>query len=82
MKIVQCLSDAGAEIDKCLPGAEGHVMNAGCYMRYSTRKFFGEAALAAQNEKGRENKFRMNFPFPIHAYFHCLSYPYPWTCLN
>ncbi|XP_073290944.1 cysteine-rich receptor-like protein kinase 1 [Primulina huaijiensis] len=47
----ECLSDAGAEIDKCLPGAEGHVMNAGCYLRYSTRKFFGDAALAAQNEK-------------------------------
>ncbi|XP_073140331.1 cysteine-rich receptor-like protein kinase 1 [Henckelia pumila] len=47
----QCLSDARAEIDNCLPGAEGHVMNAGCYLRYSTTKFFSDSALAAQNKK-------------------------------
>ncbi|KAL2492640.1 Cysteine-rich receptor-like protein kinase 42 [Abeliophyllum distichum] len=35
-----CLNEAGVEIDMCLPGAEGQVLNAGCYLRYSTHNFF------------------------------------------
>ncbi|KAL7161692.1 hypothetical protein ACSBR2_042213 [Camellia fascicularis] len=36
-----CLEDAWEDVKKCLPGAEGRALNAGCYLRYSSQKFFG-----------------------------------------
>ncbi|XP_071731113.1 cysteine-rich receptor-like protein kinase 42 [Rutidosis leptorrhynchoides] len=35
-----CLNKAKDEIVKCLPSKEGRSMNAGCFMRYSTQKFY------------------------------------------
>ncbi|GFP98946.1 cysteine-rich receptor-like protein kinase 42 [Phtheirospermum japonicum] len=35
-----CLAKANREIRGCLPSREGRALNAGCYMRYSTEKFF------------------------------------------
>ncbi|KAH7866908.1 hypothetical protein Vadar_026573 [Vaccinium darrowii] len=35
-----CLEDAWRNVGTCLPAAEGRAFNAGCYLRYSTRKFF------------------------------------------
>ncbi|KAK7846543.1 cysteine-rich receptor-like protein kinase 1 [Quercus suber] len=49
----ECLSDARNKLRKCAPATDGRVMNSGCYLRYSTEKFFadrsGEEDEAAQN---------------------------------
>jgi len=37
-----CLSNAVKKVRGCLPNSEGRVLNAGCYLRYSTHKFFSE----------------------------------------
>lgn len=36
----KCLSDTITRIDSCPPKQEGRVLNAGCYFRYSTQKFY------------------------------------------
>ncbi|XP_050374145.1 cysteine-rich receptor-like protein kinase 3 [Argentina anserina] len=36
----KCLSDAVVRIGSCPPKDEGRVLNAGCYLRYSTQKFY------------------------------------------
>ncbi|CAA3005910.1 cysteine-rich receptor kinase 42 [Olea europaea subsp. europaea] len=36
----ECLTAAGREVMECLPSREGRAMNAGCYLRYSTKKFY------------------------------------------
>ncbi|XVE84004.1 hypothetical protein DITRI_Ditri16bG0134000 [Diplodiscus trichospermus] len=38
----QCLQKAVREVRGCVPKDEGRGMNAGCYLRYSTRKFYNE----------------------------------------
>ncbi|XVF43961.1 hypothetical protein PTKIN_Ptkin02bG0082600 [Pterospermum kingtungense] len=35
-----CLANAFSMITSCLPKEEGRVLNAGCYLRYSTQKFY------------------------------------------
>ncbi|KAK5776612.1 cysteine-rich receptor-like protein kinase 3 [Gossypium arboreum] len=35
-----CLVNAVSRISSCLPKEEGRVLNAGCYLRYSTNKFY------------------------------------------
>ncbi|KAJ1412166.1 Serine-threonine/tyrosine-protein kinase, catalytic domain [Sesbania bispinosa] len=37
-----CLRKAGKEVRGCLPKREGRALNAGCYLRYSTEKFYNE----------------------------------------
>lgn len=37
-----CLEKARRSIRRCLPSAEGRAMNAGCYLRYSTVKFYND----------------------------------------
>ncbi|WRX17977.1 Protein kinase domain - like 10 [Theobroma cacao] len=39
----ECLRNAGLGLRKCAPGAEGRAMFSGCYMRYSTNRFFDHA---------------------------------------
>ncbi|XP_023908140.2 cysteine-rich receptor-like protein kinase 42 [Quercus suber] len=38
----ECLSDARNKLRKCAPATDGRVMNSGCYLRYSTEKFFAD----------------------------------------
>ncbi|KAF7135330.1 hypothetical protein RHSIM_Rhsim08G0174200 [Rhododendron simsii] len=47
-----CLEDAWREVKKCLPAAEGRALNAGCYLRYSTRNFFSEVELTMDGDCG------------------------------
>lgn len=35
-----CLANAVSRIASCVPKEEGRVLNAGCYLRYSTQKFY------------------------------------------
>ncbi|CAB4311169.1 unnamed protein product [Prunus armeniaca] len=38
----ECLEEAGASLRReCVPGLEGRAMFAGCYLRYSTERFYG-----------------------------------------
>ncbi|KAM7509892.1 hypothetical protein LguiB_008767 [Lonicera macranthoides] len=37
-----CLEKAGEMVRGCLPNREGRGLNAGCYLRYSTHKFFND----------------------------------------
>ncbi|KAK2968448.1 hypothetical protein RJ640_004454 [Escallonia rubra] len=44
-----CLEKARKEVKGCLPSKEGRGLNAGCYLRYSTEKFFS-------NDKAEKKK--------------------------
>ncbi|KAK3041831.1 hypothetical protein RJ639_000347 [Escallonia herrerae] len=37
----KCLANSVSKIGSCPPKDEGRVLNSGCYMRYSTQKFYG-----------------------------------------
>lgn len=47
-----CLADAVSKIDSCLQKDEGRVLNSGCYMRYSTQKFYDNSTISATNQSG------------------------------
>ncbi|GMY13329.1 cysteine-rich receptor-like protein kinase 42 isoform X2 [Fagus crenata] len=48
----ECLEKAGkAVINECFPKREGRGLNAGCYLRYSTEKFYNDNG-QAQNGRG------------------------------
>lgn len=36
----ECLEAAGSKLNGCLPGQGGKAMYAGCYLRYSTKRFY------------------------------------------
>ncbi|KAK7336486.1 hypothetical protein VNO77_17028 [Canavalia gladiata] len=40
-----CFRKAGKEVKGCLPNREGWPLNAGCYLRYSTHKFYSKEDL-------------------------------------
>nr|GLL32726.1 cysteine-rich receptor-like protein kinase 3 [Ipomoea trifida] len=50
-----CLAAAVSEIGSCLPKEEGRVLNAGCFMRYSTKKFYDNSTIPATNQSGRSS---------------------------
>ncbi|KAK2981549.1 hypothetical protein RJ640_027974, partial [Escallonia rubra] len=52
----ECLQKAGKGIKGCLPSREGKGLNAGCYMRYSTRKFFNDEAGKKEDRSGVSTK--------------------------
>ncbi|KVH92835.1 Concanavalin A-like lectin/glucanase, subgroup [Cynara cardunculus var. scolymus] len=47
-----CLNKAKTEARRCLPSREGRSMNAGCFLRYSTQKFFNNDSLADGGNSG------------------------------
>ncbi|PIN21832.1 Serine/threonine protein kinase [Handroanthus impetiginosus] len=47
-----CLAKANREIRECLPSSEGRALNAGCYMRYSTVKFFSNQSQEINHNSG------------------------------
>ncbi|KAJ8775201.1 hypothetical protein K2173_020205 [Erythroxylum novogranatense] len=51
----ECLEMAGKAAKSCLPKSEGRGMNAGCYLRYSTEKFYNKAG-DSRNGKGSSGK--------------------------
>ncbi|KAJ9140302.1 hypothetical protein P3X46_030965 [Hevea brasiliensis] len=42
-----CLVKAGSQLRTCAPGAQGQALFTGCYMRYSTERFFNTSSEAA-----------------------------------
>ncbi|XP_065875337.1 cysteine-rich receptor-like protein kinase 1 [Euphorbia lathyris] len=53
----ECLVAAGRELGNCAPGAGGQAMFTGCYMRYSTTKFFNSSSAVAPEEGGPDAYF-------------------------
>ncbi|KAJ7970809.1 Cysteine-rich receptor-kinase-like protein [Quillaja saponaria] len=48
-----CLEKAGKEVRGCAPKWEGRGLNAGCYLRYSTEKFYNEEGEAEVGSPGK-----------------------------
>ncbi|CAL5338299.1 unnamed protein product [Camellia sinensis] len=48
----KCLGDAEVKIGSCLAEQEGRVLNSGCYMRYSTQKFYYNSTSGGQPGHG------------------------------
>ncbi|KAL8471294.1 hypothetical protein ACS0TY_028808 [Phlomoides rotata] len=44
-----CLAKARREIRGCLPSREGRALNSGCYLRYSTEKFYSNQTQTSHN---------------------------------
>ncbi|GMP57928.1 hypothetical protein CsSME_00021801 [Camellia sinensis var. sinensis] len=53
----KCLGDAEVKIGSCLAEQEGRVLNSGCYMRYSTQKFYYNSTSGGQPGHGGECLF-------------------------
>ncbi|KAK7271658.1 hypothetical protein RJT34_27738 [Clitoria ternatea] len=51
-----CLRKAGNEVRGCLPNREGRALNSGCYLRYSTVKFYNQRG-GGGGGGGDENNF-------------------------
>ncbi|KAF5450267.1 hypothetical protein F2P56_030633 [Juglans regia] len=50
----ECLANASAKIGSCAPKEEGRALNAGCYLRYSTQKFyFNSSEPVEESNRGR-----------------------------
>lgn len=45
----QCLEAAGSKLQGCLPAQGGRAMYAGCYLRYSTQRFFNVGSESEDN---------------------------------
>lgn len=55
-----CLGKASREVKACLPSKEGRALNAGCYLRYSTQKFFSNPADEKRHGSGEfDSSFRV-----------------------
>lgn len=54
-----CLAKASMAAKKCAPKREGRSMNAGCYLRYSTEKFYNDKG--AEESRKSESKFSIKF---------------------
>ncbi|GAB2229780.1 hypothetical protein Droror1_Dr00014035 [Drosera rotundifolia] len=49
-----CLRKAGEEVKGCTASREGRAMNAGCYLRYSTQKFYNHDEQALSDQKSEK----------------------------
>ncbi|KAK4402764.1 Cysteine-rich receptor-like protein kinase [Sesamum angolense] len=53
---VNCLENAALRIGSCPPKVEGRALNAGCYFRYSTTRFYNNSASDAPAGGGEKKK--------------------------
>ncbi|KAK1404190.1 Cysteine-rich receptor-like protein kinase 3 [Heracleum sosnowskyi] len=49
----QCLEGLVGKVGSCLPKNEGSVLNSGCYLRYSTRKFYQDSRTTSTSTKSK-----------------------------
>ncbi|CAI0456166.1 unnamed protein product [Linum tenue] len=68
----ECLGKAAAVVvGRCLPRREGRALNAGCYLKYSDHKFYGEGGVRVHGHARRNlgkvsisfNRLSMNFKY-------------------
>lgn len=57
-----CLEKAARDVTKCLPSNQGRALNAGCYLRYSTYKFYNHPLSSQQQQQHSKS---LNFSFFI-----------------
>ncbi|GFP97475.1 cysteine-rich receptor-like protein kinase 3 [Phtheirospermum japonicum] len=68
---VECLENSVSRIGSCAPKVEGRVLNAGCYVRYSTTRFYNNSASHSGNEAKKKlgalsaivNKSKINYSY-------------------
>ncbi|WCJ36096.1 Cysteine-rich receptor-like protein kinase 1 [Euphorbia peplus] len=53
----KCLVAAGRRLGDCAPGAEGLALFTGCYMRYSSKRFFNSSTVVAPADDGRNGYY-------------------------
>ena len=53
----ECLANATSRIGLCPPKEEGRVLNAGCFLRYSTQKFYDNSTSDFVGENEAECRF-------------------------
>ncbi|XP_028754481.1 cysteine-rich receptor-like protein kinase 3 [Neltuma alba] len=53
----RCLAEAVNNISSCTPKEEGRVLNAGCYMSYSTQKFYGNSTDPPTETHGNSSSY-------------------------
>ncbi|KAK6129339.1 hypothetical protein DH2020_036912 [Rehmannia glutinosa] len=58
-----CLAKANREVRGCLPSREGRALNAGCYLRYSTEKFFSN-----QSQTNSDSGLSLAIALPVVAF--------------
>lgn len=61
----RCLADSVSKIGSCIPKDEGRVLNSGCYLRYSTQRFYnntGDVDAPVRNGS-KLNLFECSFSF-------------------
>uniref|UniRef100_A0A7N0T5M2 Cysteine-rich receptor-like protein kinase 3 n=1 Tax=Kalanchoe fedtschenkoi TaxID=63787 RepID=A0A7N0T5M2_KALFE len=54
-----CLTQAVANISSCAPKEEGRILRAGCYMRYSTKKFYDNSTSVPAAGNGGGGRSRL-----------------------
>ncbi|XP_073296075.1 cysteine-rich receptor-like protein kinase 42 isoform X2 [Primulina huaijiensis] len=59
----ECLAKANREVKTCLPSREGRALNAGCYLRYSTVKFFSNQSEDSNRNSERSNLGRISYSY-------------------
>lgn len=52
-----CLENAVSRISSCTPKEEGRVLNAGCYLRYSTQRFYNNSGPDPNPKAGNGGEF-------------------------
>lgn len=63
-----CLKNAAKKVRGCLTNNEGRALNAGCYLRYSTRKFFDEGG----GKDGEKSEQLRSFSISNTLLYYCL----------
>lgn len=64
----RCLEEGVVNIGSCTPKEEGRVLNAGCYMRYSTQKFYDNTTFPLTRNEGKINNSVEKFYFFVWEY--------------
>lgn len=49
----ECLAKASRNVKRCLPSREGRGLNTGCYLRYSTEKFYTDRPQNITSSSGK-----------------------------
>ena len=69
----RCLANAFYNISSCTPKEEGRVLNAGCYMRYSTQKFYYNSSNTVGGNNIHQGEF-FHFLVKIYSFFSSLPH--------
>lgn len=63
----ECLAKASRNVKGCLPSKEGRGLNAGCYLRYSTQKFYTDGH---QNVTASSSKYEFTYYVVVRTPFY------------